>query len=208
MKTHRARHAQLVISSLVLCVAGAPATADQVISDDLIVNGSTCVGLDCVNDESFGFATLVLKENNLRILFNDTSVSAEFPTQDWQLTANASTNGGASFFAIGQATDLSGNNYTTPFLIEPNVMNDTMYLKAPGMVGIGTNAPTVALDVNGDARIAGDLTVVGTITGTGNEADIQALQTAVTTLEGQVATLQGQIVDILAQLELVKTKKK
>jgi len=43
-----------------------PATADQVIADDLIVQGSTCVGLDCVNNESFGFDTLRLKENNTR----------------------------------------------------------------------------------------------------------------------------------------------
>lgn len=37
---------------------------DQVIPDDLIVQGSACVGLDCVNNESFGFDTIRLKENN------------------------------------------------------------------------------------------------------------------------------------------------
>ena len=62
---------------------------DQVIPDDLIVQGSGCVGFDCVNNESFGFDTIRLKENNLRIKFEDTSVGT-FPTNDWQLTANDS----------------------------------------------------------------------------------------------------------------------
>ena len=34
------------------------ATEDQVIPDDLIVQGSACVGLDCVNNENFGFDTI------------------------------------------------------------------------------------------------------------------------------------------------------
>jgi len=68
---------------------------DQVIADDLIVQGSACVGMDCVNGESFGFDTIRMKENNLRIKFQDTSTGT-FPTVDWQLTANDSTNGGAN----------------------------------------------------------------------------------------------------------------
>ena len=60
-----------------------PASADEVIPDDLIVQGSHCVGLDCVNNESFGFDTLRLKENNTRIKFDDTSTAAGFPANDW-----------------------------------------------------------------------------------------------------------------------------
>ena len=60
---------------------------DQVILDDLIVDGSLCVGLDCVNGESFGFDSIRLKENNLRIKVQDTSATASFPTRDWQITA-------------------------------------------------------------------------------------------------------------------------
>src|SRR5207302_1637829 len=61
-----------------------PVALDQVIADDLIVQGSECLGLDCVVNESFGFDTLRLKENNTRIKFQDTSTSAGFPTHDWQ----------------------------------------------------------------------------------------------------------------------------
>ena len=70
-----------------------PVTQDQVIPDDLIVQMSLCVGFDCINNEVFGFDTIKLKENNLRIKFEDTSV-APFPTNDWQLTANDSASGG------------------------------------------------------------------------------------------------------------------
>src|SRR4030095_15025023 len=40
---------------------------DFVIADDLIVQGSACVGLDCVNGEVFNFDTIRTKENNTRI---------------------------------------------------------------------------------------------------------------------------------------------
>ena len=73
---------------------------DAVTADDAIITGSLCVGFDCVNGESFGFDTIRLKENNLRIRFLDTSNSAGFPTTDWQITINDSNSGGASYFAI------------------------------------------------------------------------------------------------------------
>ena len=53
---------------------------DVVTADDEIIQGSLCVGLDCVNNESFGFDTIRLKENNTRIKFDDTSTTAGAPT--------------------------------------------------------------------------------------------------------------------------------
>lgn len=80
------------------------ASADQVIADDLIVQGSTCVGLDCVNNENFGFDTIILKENNTRIFFNDTSTSPGFPANDWAIEINDSASGGRSHFSIVDRT--------------------------------------------------------------------------------------------------------
>ena len=54
-------------SAAALSFAATAASADFVILDDLIVDGSACIGLDCVDGEAFGFDTLRLKENNLRI---------------------------------------------------------------------------------------------------------------------------------------------
>lgn len=82
----------------------APGWADQVIADDLIVQASICVGLDCVDGEIFGADTIRLKENNLRIHFDDTSVSSSFPANDWRIVVNDQADGGMSYFAIEDAT--------------------------------------------------------------------------------------------------------
>lgn len=118
------------------------AQADQVILDDLIVDGSSCVGQDCVNGESFGFDTIRLKENNLRIKFQDTSNSASFPTNDWQLTANDSANGGLNKFSID---DIDGGK--TPFTIEAGAPSHSLYVDDGGRIGLGTSTPSVEIHV-------------------------------------------------------------
>ena len=126
--------------------AAAPASVlapmDQVIPDDLIVQGSACVGLDCVNGESFGFDTIRLKENNLRIKFEDTSVGA-FPTTDWQLTANDSASGGQAKFSI---EDITGSR--VPFTVEGGATTDSVYVDSTGRVGFRTATPVLDLHVN------------------------------------------------------------
>lgn len=116
--------------------------ADQVILDDLIVDGSTCIGFDCVNGESFGFDTLRLKENNLRIKAQDTSNSASFPSNDWQITFNETSNGGANKFSID---DVDGGR--TPFTIEANAPSNSLYVDNGGRLGFGTNNPVSDLHV-------------------------------------------------------------
>ena len=109
------RHTLLTaLTMAVACFLLIPtAAADQVIIDDLIVDGSACIGFDCVNGESFGFDTIRIKENNLRIRAVDTSSTASFPSRDWQITFNDSSNGGANKFSID---DIDGGR--TPFTIE------------------------------------------------------------------------------------------
>lgn len=129
-------------ASLLVLAAGA-AQADQIISDDLIVNGgSLCVGLDCVNGENFNFDTIRMKENNVRLHFNDTSSSSSFPTRDWTLVANDSSNGGSNYLAI-EDRDAG----TKPFLVEADAGNNAVYVKSSGFVGFGTSAPVVDLHV-------------------------------------------------------------
>jgi hypothetical protein len=113
---------------------------DQVILDDLIVQGSGCFGFDCVNGESFGFDTVRLKENNLRIRAVDTSTSSSFPSRDWQITFNDSSNGGANKFSID---DIDGGK--TPFTIEAGAASHSLYVDDGGRIGIGTSTPVVEL---------------------------------------------------------------
>jgi hypothetical protein len=54
-----------------------PAAADEVIFDDLIVQGSQCVGLGCEEGVDFQFDTLRLSSDNPLIRFQDTSSSAQ-----------------------------------------------------------------------------------------------------------------------------------
>jgi hypothetical protein len=116
--------------------------ADFVINDDLIVDGSECVGFDCVNGENFGFDTIRLKENNLRIKFEDTSVGT-FPTNDWQLTANDSASGGSSKFSI---EDITGTK--VPFTVTAGAATNSIFVDSTGRVGFRTSTPVLDLHVN------------------------------------------------------------
>jgi len=115
---------------------------DQVIADDLIVQGSACVGLDCVNNESFGFDTIRLKENNTRIKFDDTSTASGFPNHDWQLTANDSASGGANKFSIEEITAA-----TVPFTITGNAPTNSIFVASTGKVGFRTATPVLDLHI-------------------------------------------------------------
>jgi hypothetical protein len=129
----------LMLSSAVLI--SNQARADFVIADDLIVNNnSACVGFDCVNGESFGSDTIRLKENNLRIHFDDTSTSASFPRNDWRLVANEQANGGASKFSIVDAT--SGR---TVFTILAAAPANSVFVDSAGRLGLGTSTPVTEI---------------------------------------------------------------
>ena len=117
--------------------------ADQVIADDLIVQGSACIGLDCVNNESFGFDTIRMKENNTRIKFQDTSVGS-FPTQDWQLTANDSASGGSNKFSIEAITPTAN----VPFTIVAGAASNSIFVSSSSRVGLRTSTPVLDLHIN------------------------------------------------------------
>src|SRR6266404_358608 len=116
---------------------------DVVTADDIIVQGSACIGLDCVNNESFGFDTIRLKENNTRIKFDDTSTAAGFPANDWQLTANDSASGGANKFSI---EDITGSK--VPFTITAGAATNSIFVDRTGRVGLRTATPVLDLHIN------------------------------------------------------------
>jgi hypothetical protein len=118
------------------------AMADDVIADDLIVQGSTCTGFDCVNNESFGFDTLRLKENNLQIHFNDTSVSP-FPNNSWRIIANDSTSGGASYLTIEDSN--TGNRI---FKMMAGAPANALFGAANGKIGLRTATPGLDIHIN------------------------------------------------------------
>jgi hypothetical protein len=125
---------------------GLSRTQDYLHYDDVIITGSLCVGFDCVNGESFGYCTFKLKENNLQICFEDTSVGS-FPTNDWKIQINDTTSGGASYFTIWDT-----NGGRRPFTIEAGAPAHSLYVEDYGRVGLGTSIPYVELHiVDGDS---------------------------------------------------------
>ncbi|HKV35378.1 MAG TPA: tail fiber domain-containing protein [Pyrinomonadaceae bacterium] len=122
---------------------------DQVIPDDLIVQGSICSGFDCVNNENFGTDTIRVKENNVRIQFDDTSVSAGFATNNWQLRANDQASGGSSFFGIvDQGATGNGETGTIVMAVDAGAPGNSLRVASNGKVGLRTATPGLDIHAN------------------------------------------------------------
>jgi len=122
---------------------------DFVIADDLIVQGSACVGLDCVDGENFGFDTIRVKENNTRIQYDDTSTSAGFATNNWQIRANAQGSGGGSFLAfVDQGATGNSETGTIVFEVDAGAPANSLRVSSGGNIGIGTATPVLDVHAN------------------------------------------------------------
>ena len=124
------------------CVLGFTHRASAQITHigDVKIVGSLDVGFDSTGT-AFGFDTVRLKENNLRIHFDDTSTSASFPKNDWRIVINDSSNGGDSYFAIEDST--AGRQV---FRVDATARANALYVDAQGDIGIGTSTPAVDID--------------------------------------------------------------
>jgi hypothetical protein len=85
-----------------------------------------------VDGESFGFDTVRLKENNTAFAFDDTSLSAGFPANDWSLQAHDTNNGGRNVFKLYDVT-----NNKTPFAVMANAPTNSLFVDASGNVTTG-----------------------------------------------------------------------
>ena len=95
--------ASVLLVNLALYTSVAFGQATLLNAGDAVIQGSLGIGLDVTTFENFGSNTLILKENNLRIKFDDNSdnsAGTSFPSSNWILLANESANGGENHFAI------------------------------------------------------------------------------------------------------------
>ena len=135
---------------------------DQMVPDDLIVDGKGCIGLGCANNEAFFSEALRLKQSVVRLRFEDTSVAAGLPARDWQLTVNDSASGGADRFSID---DLTAG--TTPFTVRGGAPSNSLYVTGSGFVGVGTSVPASKLHVQGsDSAVANTKVLVENLSST------------------------------------------
>jgi hypothetical protein len=122
---------------------------DVVTADDSIIQGSECVGLDCVSGESFGFDTIRLKENNDRLQFDDTSTSAGFPTNNWQIRANDSGSGGENFLGIvDQAATGNSETGTIVFKVTAGAVANSLKVASNSKIGLRTATPVLDVHMN------------------------------------------------------------
>jgi len=115
----------------------------EVVAEDLSVQGSACIGIDCASSESLGSDTVRLKTNSTRIRFDDTSTSAGFAANDWQLTANDSASGGANKFSI---EDITGSK--VPLTITAGAATNSIFVDSTGRLGLRTAAPVLDVHIN------------------------------------------------------------
>ena len=176
------------------------ATADQVIQDDLIVNGgalesngSTCIGADCVDGEDFGFDTLKLKNASPQIYFNDTSNSAAFPNTDWRVGV---TDGAASLPAAFFIMNATSGMYTLQISPDGDValgagaepVADAISMGAPGSERRITHVADGIDD--SDAVTVGQFnTYAATVDTTDIDAEIQTLQSRIDDLSARLSAL-------------------
>ena len=110
--------------------------SDILHSENVIINDSLAIGGDAVTNENFGADTLRLKENNLRIHFDDTSSGGGFARNDWRILINDQASGGTDYFAIEDSTAAR-----IPFRIEAAAPTDALRVDSAGNVGFGTDNP-------------------------------------------------------------------
>ena len=137
------------LTALATALLPLPASGQTLISGDRSIDGQVCIGLECTGSETFGNEALKIKQNNPRILFEDTSASGS--TNDWALWANATGAGLANYFGIrDQETG------QIPFRIDAGAAENSLNIYSGGiglgLVGIGTSLPSSLLHIQGDGN--------------------------------------------------------
>lgn len=116
---------------------------------DGVIRNSLCVGFDCPDSPAFDDSTILLMENNTRIKFGDTS-NSPFPNSDWEIEANSSLSGGASYLGFndcGSADNDGGCASDLVFAVEAGARSSALYVESDGDVGLGTSNPVLDLHI-------------------------------------------------------------
>lgn len=201
--------------------------ADEVVLDDLIVDGSACVGAECVqclaeglegepcadpaDGEVFAFDTLRLKDSDPQIHFQDTSSTSAFPANDWRMGIADDEATGSAFF----------------FITDANSGDDVLVMRAAdagGGVAIGAGS-TVVDDAISVGASGAERRIVNLAAGTGDTdavnvgqfdafttqiatdcaEDAAGIQTDVAAAQARIDALNTRLDGLLAQVELLST---
>jgi hypothetical protein len=90
-----------------------------------------------------------VKENNTRIQFDDTSTSAGFATNNWQIRANDQGSGAASFLGfMDQGATGNSETGTLVFAVDAGAPANSLRVSSIGNVGVGTATPVLDVSAN------------------------------------------------------------
>ena len=129
---------------------------------DLHVNGRGAFGNSITSANAIRALNLVSTDAVMRILRISPNINTQAPS--FELMHRTTANGAnTSYWDV--FTDSSGlkfrdreNGNRVPLTIQEGALNNTLFLKSDSNVGIGTSNPTEKLEVNGNAKIAQNLT--------------------------------------------------
>lgn len=194
---------KLSLAALCLSLNGL-AVADTVISDDVIVQGSACVGTPCINDEVFDFDTLKIKSDTPQIRFQDTSSSASFPTNDWVMGVMT----GFDMTSIFYIKDDSGSNNVLQ-IESGNTGGVALGAGAElvsGAVSVGSagaerRVAYVADAVDGtDAVTLSQFTTFETDAAAAAAAEISAVNSEISDLQAELVLLNQRLDEVVTRL--------
>ncbi len=195
----------LLAQGLLLTSLSFSALADQVLFDDLIINGSQCVGSACTDNEAFNFDTVLYKSDDPSVRFQDTSSSASFPTSDWEfgftdenstvtpyfylkdvdgnsnlLILQSGTHGGV---AIGADSTLESDSISVGSA--DNTRRVIFVANGVADSDAATMAQFTAFTTTAEPNVAGDIVTIN--------SDISGLQTSLTSLQTRLESLADRI---------------
>lgn len=181
-----------ILFAIAALLSPALSLADSVIADDLIGQGALCTGFDCVNDEVFA-TTIELKENNTRILLRD--VDGENVAQSgWQLIANDTASGGASYFAVNASAG-TVNGLRLGAAGSGEVVLGSGSAVAAGQASVGATDALRRLVHIADAVAATDVLIKRQLRDpvASRQAEVDALAVQVAALEEQVTLVEKEL---------------
>jgi len=187
------------LSGAMLIALSGSVIADTVQIENLIVQQSACIGVECLENEDFSFETLKVKSESPQILFDDTSSSASFPANDWQLGASDEVAGDAASFYI---EDKTGQRRVLEISPEGDVALGSLSTVVEGAVSVGSETVSRRVAFVADATADTDAvnlrtaqSLVGTteITTKKTELDnaINALNARLSSLADRIAALES-----------------
>lgn len=121
---------------------GSATNTDIVFTTDVNILSKLGIGENINESYNFTNNNIVLASSTPSILFDDTSISASFPSTDWSIEINNDTNLNENYFSI--------ENYTTGdsnFKIMAEAPDHAFKILENGNVGLNIENPTTKLEV-------------------------------------------------------------